>query len=55
MKEQSLGLPVYLLGYPIALAIMIIFYVSEVLDAGLSAARQVLAVEPAGNRKWIRK
>jgi hypothetical protein len=51
MKEQSLGLPVYLLGYPIALAIMITFYASEVLEAGLSAARQALAIPPAGTRR----
>ena len=51
MKEQSLGLPVYLLGYPIALAIMVTFYISEVLDAGLGAMRQLLAIEPAGHRK----
>jgi hypothetical protein len=51
MKEQSLGLPVYLLGYPIALAIMVTFYVSEVLDVGLGAVRRLLAIQPAGNRR----
>jgi hypothetical protein len=51
MKKQSLGLPVYLLGYPIALAIMVTFYISEFLDAGLRAARQVLAIDPAGHRQ----
>jgi|HubBroStandDraft_2_1064218.scaffolds.fasta_scaffold251865_2 hypothetical protein len=51
MKEQSLGLPVYLLGYPIALAIMVTFYFSEVLEAGLGAVRRLLAIQPAGNRR----
>ena len=51
MKEQSLGLPVYLLGYPIALVIMVTFYISEVLDAGLSAMRQLRASAPVGQRK----
>ena len=51
MKEQSLGLAAYLLGYPIALAIMAAFYFSELLEAGLAAARQLLAIPPAGNRR----
>ena len=46
MKDQSLSVPVYLLGYPIALAIMATFYVSEALEAGLGTVRQLLA-DPA--------
>jgi hypothetical protein len=51
MKDQYLSLPVYLLGYPIALTIMATFYFSEVLEAGLGTMRQVLAIAPAGNRR----
>ena len=51
MKEQSLGLLVYLLGYPIALAIMITFYISEGLQAGLGARRRVRATAAVGHRK----
>lgn len=47
MKEQSLGWPVYLLGYPIALAAMIVFYVTEVLHAGLRM--MVSTVSPTRN------
>lgn len=47
MREQSLGVPVYVLGYPIALAIMVVFYASEVLHAGLCAVWRA----PEGTRK----
>jgi hypothetical protein len=43
MKEQSWGLPVYLLGYPIALVTMIVIYASEVWQAGRRATSELLA------------
>ena len=51
MKEQSLGVPVRVLGYPIALAIMIMFYASEALHTGLYAVRRVLVIDPAEKHK----
>jgi hypothetical protein len=51
MKEQPFSLPVYLLGYPIALAIMIAFYISEILHGGSRAVRKLFAVSPTVPRK----
>lgn len=50
MKEQSLGLPVYLLGYPIALATMIVIYASEVWQAGRRATSKLLAARARADR-----
>lgn len=50
MKEQSLGLPVYLLGYPIALAAMIVIYASEVWQAGRRATSKLLAARSRADR-----
>ncbi len=48
MTEQPFSLPVYLLGYPIALAGIVVFYVSEVFDVGV---RKIMAINRIVGRK----
>ena len=51
MKEQTFSLPVYLLGYPIALAGVTVFYISEVLEIGARTALKLLATDAGESRK----
>jgi hypothetical protein len=48
LTEQPFSLPVYLLGYPIALAGIVVFYVSEVFDVGV---RKIMAINRIVGRK----
>lgn len=51
MNELYLGLTVHLLGYPIALAIMIAFYASEVLSVSVRTATRWLVPARAKARR----
>jgi hypothetical protein len=51
MKEQPFSLPVYLLGYPIALAMMITFYISEAVHRSFVMVQKLFAINPIAKRK----